>query len=117
MDIRSPVKRATLADANERRDWRIYAAFAQRLIPQARTLYEREDFGLDLSHTVYVLDTITIDLCLALFPWAPFRSTKAAVKMHTLIGLRGNVPRFNLISDGMRHDVAHSLSDFYSQQN
>ena len=89
MGIRSPVKRATLADANERRDWRIYAEFAQRLITQARELYATEDLGLDLSNTVYALDSTTIDLCLALFPWAPFRSTKAAVKMHTLLELRG----------------------------
>ena len=103
--IRSPVKRATLADANERRDWRIYAEFAQRLITQARKLYATEDLGLELSNTVYALDSTTIDLCLALFPWAPFRSTKAAVKMHTLLNLRGAIPSFIHISDGKLHDV------------
>jgi hypothetical protein len=87
MGIRSPIKRSTLADANERRDWRIYAVFAQRLIAQARKLYAEKDLGLDLSNTVYALDSTTIDLCLSLFPWAPFRSTKAAVKMHTLLDL------------------------------
>lgn len=105
MGIRSPVKRATLADANERRDWRIYAEFAQRLITQARELYATEDLGLDLSNTVYALDSTTIDLCLALFPWAPFRSTKAAVKMHTLLDLRGAIPSFIHVSDGKLHDV------------
>jgi hypothetical protein len=83
MGLQSSVKRSTLADANERRDWRIYAEFAQRLIAQARKLYAEEDLGLDLANTVYALDSTTIDLCLSLFPWAPFRSTKAAVKMHT----------------------------------
>ena len=105
MGIRSPVKRSTLADANERRDWRIYAEFAQRLIMQARKLYAGEDLGLDLSNTVYALDSTTIDLCLSVFPWAPFRSTKAAVKMHTLLDLRGNIPSFIHISDGKMHDV------------
>ena len=105
MGIRSPIKRSTLADANERRDWRIYAEFAQRLIAQARKLYSEEDLGLDLSNTVYALDSTTIDLCLSLFPWAPFRSTKAAVKMHTLLDLRGSIPSFIHISDGKLHDV------------
>jgi Domain of unknown function (DUF4372)/Transposase DDE domain len=105
MGIRSPIKRSTLADANERRDWRIYAEFAQRLIAQARKLYAEEDLGLDLSNTVYALDSTTIDLCLSLFPWAPFRSTKAAVKMHTLLDLRGNIPSFIHVSDGKLHDV------------
>ena len=105
MGIRSAVKRATLADANERRDWRIYADFAQRLITQARKLYATEELGLDLSNTVYALDATTIDLCLALFPWAPFRSTKAAVKLHTLLDLRGAIPSFIHISDGKLHDV------------
>lgn len=105
MGIRSPIKRSTLADANERRDWRIYAQFAQRLIAQARKLYVEEDLGLDLSNTVYALDSTTIDLCLSLFPWAPFRSTKAAVKMHTLLDLRGNIPSFIHVSDGKLHDV------------
>ena len=105
MGIHSSVKRATLADANERRDWRIYAKFAQRLVTQARELYANEDLGLDLSNTVYALDSTTIDLCLALFPWAPFRSTKAAVKMHTLLDLRGAIPSFIHVSDGKLHDV------------
>ncbi len=103
--IRSPVKRSTLADANERRDWRIYADFAQRLIAQARTLYIDEPFGVDLSDTVYALDTTTIDLCLSVFPWAPFRTTKAAIKLHTLLDLRGNIPSFIHISDGKLHEV------------
>ncbi len=105
MGIRSPIKRSTLADANERRDWRLYAEFAQRLIAQARKLYAGENLGLDLSNTVYALDSTTIDLCLSLFPWAPFRSTKAAVKMHTLLDLRGNIPSFIHVSDGKLHDV------------
>jgi len=105
MGIGSPIKRSTLADANERRDWRIYAGFAQRLITQARKLYAEEDLGLDLANTVYALDSTTIDLCLSLFPWAPFRSTKAAVKMHTLLDLRGNIPSFIHVSDGKVHDV------------
>ena len=105
MGIRSRVKRSTLADANERRDWRIYAEFAQRLIVQARQLYAEEDLGLDLSNTVYALDSTTIDLCLSLFPWAPFRRTKAAVKMHTLLDLRGNIPSFIHVSGGKLHDV------------
>jgi hypothetical protein len=105
MGLQSPVKRSTLADANERRDWRIYAEFAQRLIAQARKLYAEEDLGLDLANTVYALDSTTIDLCLSLFPWAPFRSTKAAVKMHTLLDLRGNIPSFIHVSDGKLHDV------------
>jgi hypothetical protein len=105
MGIRSKVTRTTLADANERRDWRIYAEFAQLLIAQARKLYAAEDLGLDLSNTVYALDATTIDLCLALFPWAPFRSTKAAVKLHTLLDLRGAIPSFIHISDGKLHDV------------
>ena len=105
MGIRGPVRRSTLADASERRDWRIYAEFAQRLIAQARKLYAEEDLGLDLSNTVYALDSTTIDLCLSLFPWAPFRRTKAAVKMHTLLDLRGNIPSFIHVSDGKLHDV------------
>ena len=105
MGIRGPVRRSTLADANERRDWRIFAEFAQRLIGQARELYAEEDLGLDLSNTVYALDSTTVDLCLSLFPWAPFRTTKAAVKMHTLLDLRGNIPSFIHVSDGKLHDV------------
>ena len=105
MGIRSPVRRSTLADANERRDWRIFAEFAQRLIAQARRLYAEEDLGLELSNTVHALDSTTIDLCLSLFPWAPFRKAKAAVKMHTLLDLRGNIPSFIHVSDGKLHDV------------
>lgn len=94
MGFHQPVRRTTLADANEARDWRIYADFAHRLIGQARRLYAEESFGLDLKETVYALDSTTIDLCLSMFPWAEFRSTKAAVKMHTLLDLRGNIPTF-----------------------
>jgi hypothetical protein len=108
MGFRDPVRRSTLADANERRDWRIYAALAERLIAQARQVYLDEDFGLDLANTVYALDSTTIDLCLAVFPWAHFRTTKAAVKMHTLLDLRGNIPSFIHVSDGKLHDV-HAL--------
>lgn len=105
MGFRKPVSRSTLADANERRDWRIYADFAQRLITQARKLYAADTFGVDLSNTVYALDATTIDLCLSVFPWAPFRSTKAAIKLHTLLDLRGSIPSFIHISDGKLHDV------------
>ena len=105
MGFREPVRRSTLADANERRDWRIYAEVAQRLIAQARKLYADEDLGLDLTNTVYALDSTTISLCLSVFPWAHFRTTKAAVKMHTLLDLRGNIPSFIHISDGKLHDV------------
>jgi hypothetical protein len=105
MGFRKPVSRSTLADANERRDWRIYADFAQRLITQARKLYAADTFGVDLSNTVYALDSTTIDLCLSVFPWAPFRSTKAAIKLHTLLDLRGSIPSFIHISDGKLHDV------------
>lgn len=108
MGFRDAVRRSTLADANETRDWRIYADFATRLIIQARKLYASEDLGLDLSNTVYALDSTTIDLCLSLFPWALFRTTKSAVKMHTLLDLRGNIPSFIHISDGKLHDV-HAL--------
>ena len=108
MGFRGPVRRSTLADANEARDWRIYAEFAQRLIAQARRLYVGESLLGDLDNTVYALDSTTIDLCLSLFPWAHFRSTKAAVKMHTLLDLRGNIPSFIHISDGKLHDV-HAL--------
>ncbi|MDN5938758.1 MAG: IS4 family transposase [Salinisphaera sp.] len=105
MGFRQPVKRSTLADANERRDWRIYAEFAQRLIAQARKLYAGEPLDLDLDNTTYALDSTTIDLSLSLFPWAPFRATKAAVKMHTLLDLRGPIPGFIHISNGKLHDV------------
>src|SRR3990172_2230325 len=105
MGIRSPVSRSTLADANEYRDWRLYADFAHVLIAQARRLYAEDRFGVDLSNTVYALDSTTIDLCLSMFPWASFRSTKAAVKVHTLLDLRGAIPSFIHISDGKLHDV------------
>jgi hypothetical protein len=108
LGFRSPVRRSTLADANESRDWRIHAEFAQRLIGQARKLYAAEDLGLDLTNTVYALDSTTIDLCLSVFPWAHFRSTKAAVKMHTLLDMRGSIPSFIHVSDGKMHDV-HAL--------
>ena len=105
MGIRSKVARSTLADANENRDWRIYADFAQSLIQTARRLYADEDLGLELDNTVYALDATTIDLCLSVFSWAHFRQTKAAVKLHTLLDLRGNIPSFIHISDGKLHDV------------
>ena len=105
MGINSRVSSSTLADANESRDWRIYADFAQSLIAIARRLYAAEPFGVDLKDTVYALDASTIDLCLSVFPWAPFRSTKAAIKLHTLLDLRGNIPTFLHISDGKLHDV------------
>ena len=105
MGFRSMVSRNTLANANAVRDWRIYADFAQSLIGVARPLYADEPFGVELSETVYALDATTIDLCLSVFPWAPFRSTKAAVKLHTLLDLRGNIPSFIHISDGKLHDV------------
>ena len=105
MGIQSRVSRSTLADANEVRDWRIYADFAQSLIQIARRLYAGEPFGVDLKETVYALDASTIDLCLSVFPWAPFRSAKAAIKLHTLLDLRGNIPSFLHISDGKLHDV------------
>lgn len=105
MGIREAVSRSTLADANELRDWHIYAEFAHRLIGQARQLYAQEDLGLDLANTVYALDSTTIDLCLTVFPWANFRATKAAVKMHTLLDLRGSIPSFIHISDGKMHDT------------
>jgi len=103
--IRGKVSRSTLADANEDRDWRIYADFAQVLIAEARGLYADDDFGVDLDNTVYALDASTIDLCLSLFPWAKFRKTKGAVKLHTLLNLRGNIPEFIHISEGKLHDV------------
>jgi len=105
MGIRSSVSRSTLADANESRDWRIFADFAQALIGIARRLYRDEDFGLQLNETVYALDATTIDLCLALFPWAKFRQHKGAVKLHTLLDLRGNIPSFIHITDGKVHDI------------
>ena len=105
MGFRAPVRRSTLADANEGRDWRIWADLATLLIRRARKLYCNERFGIGLDNTVYALDATTIDLCLSLFPWAPFCSTKAAVKLHTLLDLRGNIPAFIHISDGKTHEV------------
>ena len=106
MGFRTAVKRSTLADANERRDWRLFADFAQVLIRQARPLYARDPLGIgDLDAMVYAMDSTTIDLCLALFDWAPFRSTKAAIKLHTVIDLHGSIPSFIHISDGKMHDV------------
>jgi Domain of unknown function (DUF4372)/Transposase DDE domain len=105
MGFREPIRRSTLSDANEARDWRIYADFAQVLIRQARELYAVESFGVELTETAYALDSTTIDLCLSVFPWASFRATKAAVKMHTLLDLRGAIPSFIHISDGKLHDV------------
>ena len=106
LGIRSAVSRNTLANANAIRDWRIYADFAQSLIGIARPLYVDEQFGVDLNDTVYALDATTIDLCLSVFPWAPFQSTKAAIKLHTLLDLRGNIPTFIHISDGKLHEVS-----------
>jgi transposase len=108
MGFREPVRRSTLSDANEARNWRIYAEFAQRLIVQCRRLYAGDSLGVELTGTAYALDSTTIDLCLSVFPWAHFRSTKAAVKMHTLLDLHGNIPSFIHISDGKLHDV-HAL--------
>ena len=105
MGLRHEIKRSTLADANETRDWRIHADFALRLIEQARKLYAGDSFGIELENTAYALDSTTIDLCLSLFPWALFRTTKSAVKMHTLLDLRGNIPSFIHISDGKLGDV------------
>jgi hypothetical protein len=105
MGFRGRIARSTLADANEKRDWRIYADFAQVLIAQARPLYQNESFGIELDNTVYALDSTTIDLCLSLFPWAHFRKTKGAVKLHTLLNLRGNIPEFIHISTGKMQDV------------
>src|SRR5437763_15552092 len=105
LGVRGRISRSTLADANETRDWRIYAEFAQALIAIARALYAEEPFGVELNETVYALDATTIDLCLSVFPWARFQSTKSAVKLHTLLDLRGNIPTFIHISDGKLHDV------------
>ena len=105
MGIRSTVSRSTLAEANEKRDRRIYADFAQSLIQTARRLYLNHSFGVELDNTVYALDATTIDLCLSVFPWAHFRRTKTAVKLHTLLDLRGNIPTFIHVSPGKLHDV------------
>jgi hypothetical protein len=105
LGMRSIVARNTLANANAVRPWQIYADFAQSLIAIARPLYVDEPFGVDLKESVYALDTTNIDLCLSVFPWAPFRSTKAAIRLHTLLDLRGNIPTFIHISDGKMHEV------------
>ena len=105
MGIRGTVSRSTLADANEARDWRIYADFAQVLIREARRLYAGEPFGVDLAHTVYAFDSTIIDLCMALFPWARYTSTQHALKLHTLLDLRGNIPTFIRITPARLHDV------------
>jgi len=105
MGFRSKIKRSTLADANELRDWRIYADFAQVLIAIARPLYADDPIGIELDQGLYALDSTTIDLCLSIFPWAKFRKHKAAVKMHTLLDLHGNIPTFIRITDGKVHDV------------
>lgn len=112
MGIRGKVSRNTLAHANEKRDWRIYADFAQVLIKIARQLYAGEDFGLELDQTVYAFDSTTIDLCLSVFPWAKFRRGKAAVKLHTLLDLRGNIPVVISITSGKIHDV-NALDDLF----
>jgi hypothetical protein len=103
--IRSRISHSTLADANDSRDWRIYADLAQGLIRRARRLYQNDPIGVELDETVYALDSTTIDLCLKLFPWARFRKTKAAVKLHTLLDLRGSIPTFISISQGKQADV------------
>ncbi len=105
MGIRGKVSRSTLADANETHDWRIYADFAQVLIDMARPMYASESLGFDLDNTVYALDSTTIDLCLSVFPWARFRARKAAIKLHTLLDVRGPIPTFIEVSDGKVHDV------------
>ena len=105
MGFRQEIRRSTLADTNEARDWRVHAAFAEHLIAQARRLYAGDSLGFELENTAYALDSTTIDLCLSVFPWVPFRTTKAAVKMHTLLDLRGNIPTFIHISDGKLGDV------------
>ena len=105
MGFRSPITRSTLADANESRDWRIWFDLATVLIRRARTRYARDSLGVELTNTVYALDSSTVDLCLSLFDWAPFRSTNAAIKLHTLLDLRGCIPGFIYMSDGTLHDV------------
>jgi hypothetical protein len=105
MGFRVSVARSTLADANETRDWRIYADFALTLIATARSLYAADPMGVDLDQSLYALDSTTIDLCLSVFPWAKFRKHKGAVKMHTLLDLHGNIPSFIRITDGKVHDV------------
>jgi hypothetical protein len=107
--IQGRVSRSTLADAIEKRDWRIYCDFAQVLIEQARKLYADDDFSLQLDETVYALDSSTIDLCRSIFPWARFRSNKSGVKLHTLLDLRGNIPSFISITDAKRSMMSISL--------
>jgi hypothetical protein len=114
LGFRGRIARSTLADANETRDWRIYADFAQSLIHIARPMYASDPLGVDLDATVYALDSTTIDLCLSVFPWAHFREQKAAVKMHTLLDLRGSIPTFIEVSDGKRHDV-HLLDEIVAE--
>lgn len=114
LGFRGHIARATLADANETRDWRIYADFAQVLIQIARPMYAADPLGVDLDATVYALDSTTIDLCLSVFPWAHFRQHKAAVKVHTLLDLRGSIPAFIKVSDGKQHDV-HALDDILAE--
>ena len=114
LGFRGSIARSTLADANERRDWRIYADFAQALIHIARPMYASDPLGIDLDATVYALHSTTIDLCLSVFPWAHFRQQKAAVKMQTLLDLRGSIPSFIGIFDGKRHDV-HLLDEIVAE--
>ena len=114
--IRGTVSRSTLADANEKRDWRIFADFAQVLIGQARALYAEEDFGVELEQAAYALDSTTIDLCLSLFPWAKFRKRKGAIKLHTLLDLRGNLPSTVIVTTGKVSDVKSSTSLFSSRE-
>jgi hypothetical protein len=114
LGFRGHIARSTLADANETRDWRIYADFAQALIQIARPMYAADPLGIDLDATVYALDSTTIDLCLSVFPWARFRQHKAAVKLHTLLDLRGSIPTFIEVSDGKQHDV-HTLDDIVAE--
>ena len=114
LEFRGSIARSTLADANESRDWRIYADFAQTLIHIARPMYASDPLGIDLDATVYALDSTTIDLCLSVFTWAHFRQQKAAVKMHTLLDLRGSIPAFIAVSDGKRHDV-HLLDEILAE--
>jgi len=114
MGIRGRISRSTLAYANEKRDWRIYADFAQILIQEAKKLYINEPFGVDIDETVYAFDSTTIDLCLSLFPWAKFRKHKGAIKMHTLLNLHGSIPEFICITDGKVHDVT-ILDEFYPE--
>jgi hypothetical protein len=105
MGIKSTVSRNNLSNANEKRDRRIYADFAQILIDRAKTLYANEQLGIDLKSTVYALDATTIDHCMSMFPWARFRKTKSAVKLHTLMNLRGSIPDLSIFIDGKMHDV------------